>query len=250
MTKSPASSVERTLARRTCAALLIVGLGVALTLTVLTLKNFERILLPQVALKSSVIASSVRSTVQSAIEIGIPFEALVGMQDFLADTLLDNAEIEFIQVKDLKGHAYTRYRDGSQQRRLNNEILEEIPPDGDQPGVTIGVRASYVEEKLRIMFGDAAVVSLVAVTAGIEIALFFALFWVFRPINIWVEMLDGLKTGQTQRSMGKKISGPFAVLVDLTQQKFLALGTKVSQSKASAALKAKMRTFNPLTSIP
>lgn len=237
MTKRPASSVERTLARRTCVALLIVGLGAALVLTVLTLKNFERILLPQVGLKSSVIASSVRSTVQSAIEIGIPFEALVGMQDFLADTLLDNAEIEFIQVKDLKGLAYTRYRDGSQQRRLSNEILEEIPPDGNQPGVTIGVRASYIEEKLRIMFGDAAVVSLVAVTAGIEIALFFALLWVFRPINIWVAMLDGLKTGQTQRSLRKNISGPFAVLVNLTQQKFLALGTKVSHSKAGAALK-------------
>jgi predicted MFS family arabinose efflux permease len=237
MTKRPASSVERTLALRTCAALLIIGLGAALALTVLTLKNFEQILLPQVTQKSSVIASSVRTTVQSAIELGIPFESLVGMEDFLTDTLLDNAEIEFIQVKDLKGHAYTRYRDGSSQRRPNNAILEELPPDGAKPGVTIGVRASYVEEKLHIMFGDAAVVSLVAVTAGIEIALFFSLLWVFKPINIWVAMLDGLKKGQTQRSLGQKVSGPFSGLVNLTQERFLALGAKVSHPKAGAALK-------------
>jgi predicted MFS family arabinose efflux permease len=159
------------------------------------------------------------------------------MEDFLADTLLDNEEIEFIQVKDSNGDAYTRYRDGSNQRRVNNEILEEIPPDGQKPGVTIGVRASYVEEKLQIMFGDAAVVSLVAITTGIEVALFFALLWVFRPINIWVSMLDGLKTGHTQRSLAQTVAGPFAVLVNLTQQRFLDLSAKVSQSKTGAALK-------------
>lgn len=149
MTTRPTPSAERTLARRTCAALLIVGLGAALALTVLTLKNFERILSPQVILKSSVIASSVRATIQSAIELGIPFESLVGMDDFLADTLLDNAEIEFIQVKDMTGHAYTKHRDGSNQRRQTNEILEEIHPEGIRPGVTIGVRASYVEENYK-----------------------------------------------------------------------------------------------------
>jgi len=237
MNNRPTPSIERTLARRTCAALIIVGLGAALALTVMTLKSFERILLPQVALKSSVVASSVRATVQSAIELGIPFKSLVGMEDFLADTLLDNEEIEFIQVKDLNGNAYTRHRDGSNQRRANNQILEEIPPDGTKPGVTIGVRASYVEEKLQIMFGDAAVVSLVAITAGIEIALFFALLWVFRPMNIWVAMLDGLKSGHTERSLAQKVAGPFSVLVNLTQQRFVALSAKVSQSKAGAALK-------------
>lgn len=237
MTKRSTPSVERTLANRTCAALLIVGLGAALALTVLTLKNFDQILLPQVTQKSSVVASSVRATVQSAVELGIPFDSLVGMDDFLADTLLDNAEIEFIQVKDLNGHTYTRYRDGSNQRRPNNEIIEEIPAEQARPGVTIGVRASYVEEKLQIMFGDAAVVSLVAITVGIEIALFFSLLWVFRPINIWVAMLNGLKTGQTERSLSQKISGPFAVLVDLTQQRFQSLSTKVSHSRAGAALK-------------
>ena len=237
MTTRPTPSAERTLARRTCAALLIVGLGAALALTVLTLKNFERILSPQVILKSSVIASSVRATIQSAIELGIPFESLVGMDDFLADTLFDNAEIEFIQVKDMTGHAYTKHRDGSNQRRQTNEILEEIHPEGIRPGVTIGVRASYVEEKLQIMFGDAAVVSLVAVTAGIEIALFFSLLWIFRPINIWLAMLENLKTGQPQRSLGQKVSGPFAVLVELTQQRFISLNTKAANSSVGTALK-------------
>ena len=144
MTNHSTPSIERTLARRTCAALIIVGLGAALALTVLTLKSFERILLPQVALKSSVVASSVQATVQGALALGIPFKSLVGMEDFLADTLLDNEEIEFIQVKDLNGHTYTKHRDGSTQRRASNQILEEIPPDGTKPGVTIGVRASYV----------------------------------------------------------------------------------------------------------
>jgi predicted MFS family arabinose efflux permease len=237
MTNHSTPSIERTLARRTCAALIIVGLGAALALTVLTLKSFERILLPQVALKSSVVASSVQATVQGALALGIPFKSLVGMEDFLADTLLDNEEIEFIQVKDLNGHTYTRHRDDSTQRRASNQILEEIPPDGTKPGVTIGVRASYVEEKLQIMFGDAAVVSLVAITTGIEVALFFALLWVFRPINIWIAMIEGLKTGQTQRSLTQKVAGPFAILVNLTQQRFLNLSAKVSQSKAGATLK-------------
>lgn len=237
MTKQSTPSVERTLARRTCAALIIVGLGAALALTILTLKSFERILLPQVALKSSVVASSVQATVQSALSLGIPFKSLVGMEDYLADTLLDNEEIEFIQVKDLNGNTYTRHRDGSTQRRTSHQILEELPPDSTKPGVTIGVRASYVEEKLQIMFGDAAVVSLVAITTGIEVALFFSLLWIFRPINIWVAMIEGLKTGHTQRSLAQKVAGPFAVLVNLTQQRISNLSAKVSQSKAGTTLK-------------
>ena len=230
MNVRPHKSIERKIAVRTYLALLLVGLCSSLVLTFLMLGNFEKILLPQFVLKSNVIANSVRSTVADALKLGIPFESLVGMDDYLSDTLIDNSEIEFIEVKSLSGHAYTLHRNGTNQRTSNGEILEVIDADDELPGVTIGLRGSYIQEKLQIMFGDAAVASLVALTVGFEILLFFILIWVLRPIGTWVSMINGFKTGQTQRTLSRAVSGPFSELINLTHQYF--------QSKTNWATKA------------
>ena len=162
MTKLDTNSFERKLATRTSLVLLLVGLCSSLLLTFLMLSNFEKIILPQVLLKGNVIANAIRTTVADAIKLGIPYHALVGMDDYLSDTLLDNPEIEFIQVKSLDGKEYSLYRDGHNQRRSSGEILEEIAADEELPSVTIGLRATYAQEKLHIMFGDAAVALFVA----------------------------------------------------------------------------------------
>ena len=181
MNKLATKSFERKLATRTSLLLLFVGLCSSLLLTFLMLSNFEKIILPQVLLKSNVIANAVRTTVADALKLGIPYNALVGMEDYLSDTLLDNPEIEFIKVKSLEGKEYSLYRDGKNQNRSNGEIFEEIAADEELPSVTVGLRATYAQEKLHIMFGDAAVALFVALLFGFEIILFYAVFWFLRP---------------------------------------------------------------------
>lgn len=220
MNKLASKSFERKLATRTSLLLLFVGLCSSLLLTFLMLSNFEKIILPQVLLKSNVIANAVRTTVADALKLGIPYNALVGMEDYLSDTLLDNPEIEFIKVKSLEGKEYSLYRDGKNQNRSNGEILEEIAADEELPGVTVGLRATYAQEKLQIMFGDAAVALFVALLFGFEIILFFAVFWVLRPKDTWVSMISGLKNGLPQRSLPQALSGPLTELIALTHQCF------------------------------
>jgi len=230
MTKLNTKSFERKLATRTSLVLLLVGLCSSLVLTFLMLSNFEKIILPQVLLKGNVIANSVRTTVADAIKLGIPYDALVGMDDYLSDTLLDNPEIEFIQVKSLDGKEYSLYRDGQDQRRPNGEILEVIAADEELPSVTIGLRSTYAQEKLHIMFGDAAVALFVALLFGFEIILFFAVLWILRPKDTWVSMINGLKMGLPQRSLPQALTGPLSELITLTQQGFKPLTNSESQS--------------------
>jgi len=237
MTKIDTKSFERKLARRTSLVLLLVGLCSSLLLTFLMLSNFEKILLPQVLLKGNVIANAVRTTVADSIKLGIPYDALVGMDDYLSDTLLDNPEIEFIQVKSLDGKEYSLYRDGNKQSRSNGEILEEIAADEELPGVTIGLRATYAQEKLQIMFGDAVVALFVALLFGFEIILFFAVLWVLRPKDTWVAMINGLKMGLPQRSLPQALTGPLSELIVLTQQGFKPSTNSDSQGNLHQASK-------------
>jgi len=148
----------------------------------------------------------------------------------LSDTLLDNPEIEFIQVKNSDGHEFALHRSGNTKPHSNEEIIEEIAADDELPGVILGLRASYVQEKLQIMFGDAAVASLVALTIGLEIVLFFAALWIFRPMGTWVSMINGLKTGQTQKNLSQAVSGPLSELVNLTQRYCDSLNNNVFKS--------------------
>jgi predicted MFS family arabinose efflux permease len=227
MGTSTKPSIERLLAKKSYLTLLLFSLCSALILTWITLGNFEKILLPQVLAKSNVIASSVRTTVEDAIKLGIPYDSLVGMSDFLADTLNENPEIAYIKVQRDGGIEYSQSRGNTTDKDPSGIVVDQIEASGSAPRVIVGVRASYIQEKLHIMFGDAAVVSLVALIAGLEIALFFSARWVLRPIDTWRAMIQGLQSGETQRDLKKPEYGPFADLVRISNEKIASLRSQM-----------------------
>ena len=227
MGKSIKPSIERLLARKSYLTLLLFSLCSALILTWLTLGNFEKILLPQVLAKSNVIGSSVRTTVEDAIKLGIPYDSLVGMNDFLADTLNENPEIAYIKVQRDGGKEYSQSRVIASDNTPQGIVVDQIEASETAPRVIVGVRASYIQEKLHLMFGDAAVVSLVALIAGLEIALFFSARWVLRPIDTWRAMIQGLQSGQTQRDLKKPEYGPFADLVRISNEKIASFRSQM-----------------------
>jgi len=220
-------SVERKLATSTYFTLSFVGLGAALLLTFLVLSSFKDILTPQVLLKSNVVAKSVQATIADALKLGIPFDSLVGVEDYLSDVLDDNPEIDFIQIKSQQGREYVRHRQASQSAQVSQNIIEETLKHDTLPTITVGLRKSYVNEKLSVMVGDAIVVSLVAFTVGLEIALFFVVLWIFRPLGTWVSMIEGLKSGRTHKTLATAIAGPFSELITLTSQYFQSFTSSV-----------------------
>ena len=198
----------------------MVSLSAAFLLTWMAAQRFENILLPQVMAKSNVIGLSVQNTVDGALKLGIPFESLVRINEFLTDTLSENPEIAFIQVQ-REGHAgHLQKRSGVTDIRASNIVTRQIAATATAPGVTIGVRASYLYEKLYIMFGDAAVMSLVT---GLEIALFFAFRWLLRPFDTWRAMIAGLASGDIDRDLRQPGRRPFAELLHISNQKIAAL---------------------------
>lgn len=227
-------SVERNLVTRTYLALSVIGLGAALLLTFLMLSSFKDILMPQVLLKSDVVAKSVQATIADALKLGIPFDSLVGVEDYFSDVLADNPEIDFIQVKSHEGREYIKHRDPLHERQPKQNVLEDTLKHDTLPTITVGLRASYVNEKLQIMVGDAVIVSLVAFTVGLEIALFFVVLWIFRPLGTWVSMIEGLKTGSAHKNLSSITPGPFSELVTLTSQYVQSLTSSARKDTTSA----------------
>lgn len=230
-------SIERLLAKKIFLSLLLLSLTTALILTWMTLAKFEQILSPQVLSKSSVIGSSVRSTVEDAVKLGIPFDSLSGMNDYLADTLKENPEIAYISVQRDGSNGYTQSRIERADGDSSKIIDVTLEASQTAPRVIVGVRATYIQEKLYIMFGDAAVVSLVALILGLEIALFFAARWILRPIDTWRAMIQGLQSGRTQNNLQKPQHGPFAELVRLTNDKIALLQQQIGFNHRINALR-------------
>ena len=230
MSKVMTKSVERNLAKSTYFTLSFVGLGAALLLTFLVLSSFKDILTPQVLLKSNVVARSVQATIADALKLGIPYDSLVGVEDYLSDVLDDNPEISFIKIKSQQGREYVKYRDASQSGQSNQNVIEEILKHDSLPTITVGLRKSYVNEQLSVMVGDAIVVSLVAFTVGLEIALFFVVLWIFRPLGTWVSMIEGLKSGRTHKNLSTAIAGPFSELITLTAQYFQSFTSSIKNA--------------------
>jgi MFS family permease len=235
MSEAIKKSVERKLTIYTYLVLSIIGLGAALLLTFSMLSSFKDTLTPQVLLKSNVVAKSVQATIADALKLGIPFDSLVGVEDYLSDVLADNPEIDFIQIKNQQGREYVKYRGASSAGQSNQNIIEETLKHDTLPTITVGLRKSYVNEKLQTMVGDAVIVSFVAFTVGLEIVLFFVVLWIFRPLGTWVQMIEGLKTGTTQKNLPSAISGPFAELIALTSKSLQSLTS--SARKVTAVMK-------------
>jgi len=235
MSESIKKTVERKLTIYTYLVLSIIGLGAALMLTFLALSSFKDTLTPQVLLKSNVVAKSVQATIADALKLGIPFDSLVGVEDYLSDVLADNPEIDFIQIKNQQGREYVKYRGANPSGQSNQNIIEETLKHDTLPTITVGLRKSYVNEKLQTMVGDAVIVSFVAFTFGLEIALFFVVLWIFRPLGTWVQMIEGLKTGSTHKNPPSSVAGPFAELVALTAKSLQSLTN--SARKVTAAIK-------------
>ena len=222
------ASIEKTLAKRTYALFLLCSVAAVALLTWFTLVHFERILLPQVLAKSDVIASSVRTTIEEATGLGIPYDSLVGVEDFLSDTLIENPEIAFIKVQREGMREYVKARSGSAGAANQEVVLRQIDAAGDAPRVIVAVRASYIQEKLQVMVGDALVVSVVALIAGLEIALFFMVRWIMRPIDTWRAMIGGMQSGQLDRELKQPEYGPFSELLRLSNDKITTLRKRFS----------------------
>ena len=83
-----------------CMAVLLLAQG---ALSLYALRGFEDELAPQLHRKAEVVGRSVAAQIEEAVQLGIPFDQLVGMDAFLGDIIADNGDILYLAVLDQRG---------------------------------------------------------------------------------------------------------------------------------------------------
>ena len=175
---------------------------------VAALAAFDRAIEPELVNRTRLIGSIVRSEVRRALELGIPFDAIVGLDNYLSDTLEKFEEIDRISVAAANGQAIAVVeRPGTSplfgETRLGELIAFHQPPfvlpivDANTlvGRITVETNPQFVQTRLRDVFLDVAVIALVATLVAMELALAVAVYSVGKPLDRVFRLLDEQRNG-------------------------------------------------------
>ncbi len=139
----------------------------------LMLQAFVANLTPEIEQKAGMVGRSVAGQVDHALQLGIPFDRLHGMEAFLDRVLADNVDIEFLTVTDPSGKTvFSRDRGGASAPAHAGVIRDRVAdghvrvPIGDasrpRGAVELGISPSVIVDKTYAVVFDMAIVLLVA----------------------------------------------------------------------------------------
>lgn len=183
-------------------AVSVLALGMAAVLA------FDRAVEPEIENRTRLIGSVVRSEIQRAIELGIPIDAIGGLDSYLSGTLAEFEEVERISVADTKGsqvaaagRVHEAQRDaffGFGAAVAFREQTFQLPIlEGNRLVGTIEVEISprFVQTQLRNVFLDIGVLALVAVLIAVELSLWVVVSSVGKPLDRMLRLLGEQKDG-------------------------------------------------------
>lgn len=208
------SERKTTLDPRSLRASLITVLTLIMVLVVVmfgvvTLSAFDRAIAPELENRTRLIGSILRGEVQRTLDLGIPLEALGGLENHITAVISDFSEIKRIAIvegeKNLIAEVEREEAPSLLQRTgfaefagigsaqfsfpilVGNELVGEIQVEGSP---------QFVETKLREVFLDVTVLSIVALFLGVELALAVAASSVWKPYGRVTRLLSEQASGQ------------------------------------------------------
>jgi predicted MFS family arabinose efflux permease len=180
----------------------VVALGAA------AIVAFDRAVEPELANRTRLIGSIVRSEIQRALELGIPFDAIVGLDRYLSDALEKFEEVDRISVTTASGQSVAVVErpkapsifegTGSgeviafRQTTFALPILEGNELVGE---ITVEISPLFVQTRLRDVFLDVMVIALVATLVALELALTVAVASVGKPLDRVSHLLGEQREG-------------------------------------------------------
>lgn len=210
-------------------ALVVVG---PVAIGIFAFEAVERMLVPELGKSAAVIGRAVAGQLAAAIDLGIPFGQLRGVDDYLSAILKDNRSIHYIAVGDERGKVLhhlgekgvaeaelTRLtldmltRGGGSAIARNSQAMTEALPShyntvlpilaarGAVGAVHVGVDRNLFVQELRGVGYKILVVIAVAALIGFEIMLLVV------TLNI------GLPTGSIARVLARCKGGDFSTLI-------------------------------------
>jgi predicted MFS family arabinose efflux permease len=169
---------------------------------------FDRAVEPELANRTRLIGSIVRSELQRALELGIPFDAIAGLDRYLSETLEKFEEVDRISVTTVSGRTVavverptapsifqrTDLGEVIAFRRtafvlpilLGNRLVGEI---------TVEISPLFVQTRLRDVFLDVMVIALVAALVALELVLAVAVTSVGKPLDRVFRLLGEQREG-------------------------------------------------------
>lgn len=182
------------------ATVLIFGVAVVLA--------FDRAVEPEIENRTRLIGSVVRSEIQRVIELGIPLDAIGGLDKYLSSTLVQFEEIERILVTDAKGKPVVTaelpeagqrdaFFDLSLAAAFREQTFQLPIIQGNRLVGTIEVEINprFVQTQLRNVFLDIGVLALVAVLIAVELSLWVVVSSVGKPVDRMLRLLGEQKDG-------------------------------------------------------
>jgi predicted MFS family arabinose efflux permease/HAMP domain-containing protein len=216
--RSAARSFSRRINIRLFALTLMILAGAAAFASWRALDAFERELVPEVEQKSVTVGQSVNDLIERALQLGVPFGRLVGMENFLRDAKAPHPEIRYIAVSSTEGGIL--YQSVSSAGELPNglDVLarkaadsrenswDDVPGyqntampilhEGDVVGVLhIGVDRAFVRQTISEILYDILVVLLISLLVTFEVLLIIVALSITTPIRLMDNVADRLRKG-------------------------------------------------------
>lgn len=179
-----------------------------LALGVAALMVFDRAVSPELDNRTRLIGSIVRGEIQRTVELGIPFDALVGLEDYIAETLADFEEVDRISVDNAAGRTITEIVRDTPASFLQNSglgraiglergvfVLPILAGNEIVGEITVETSAVFVETRLREILLDVMVIGLVASVFALELALAVAVGSVGKPLDRVFRLLGEQREG-------------------------------------------------------
>ena len=169
---------------------------------------FDRAVEPELTNRTRLIGSIVRSEIQHALELGIPFNAIVGLDRYLSATIENFDEVDRISVTSVSGQTVAVIERPTAPSIFERTYLGEVIAfrqtafampilDGNElvGEITVEISPLFVQTRLRDVFLDVMVIALVATLVAMELVLAVAVTSVGKPLDRVLRLLGQQRDG-------------------------------------------------------
>ncbi len=208
----------------------------AVTVLLLTLRAFERDLLPEVDAKTQAVATALSSTFQQALDLGIPLDRLVGVEVVLDEVLAGNPEIGYLAVTTLDGTALflrgpnaadvepVMTQTGVDGARERSVILQS---NGEAVGrLRVGMAKDFVRRSMTDIVLDLAVVLMVSLLATFELLMFFINRSLSGPLTLAMRTMQRGARGDFSHITGIRSGDEVGHLITTIDARVMALNER------------------------
>ena len=228
------------------------------------LAAFDRAVGPELSNRTRLIGVIVRDEVQRAAESGIPLDSIAGLDRYLSETLEKFREVERISVSSSSGQTVAAVdrrgtvplvapanRDEAIAARQAAFVLPVIDGNRLIGEIRVDVSPRFVQTRMRDVFLDVMVLSLVATLIALELALMVAATSVGKPLARVLQLVREQCEGDFRRRI--RIAGVGGLrraalrlndhAEDLTTR--LAALPEAARARVSSTLDARLATGRP-----